>query len=55
MKWCASFEVPKAFTSDGGTHLTGQVMQMTQCYKSSCNPGSSYIVSLFCLVFLHGD
>ena len=28
LKWCASFEVPKAFTSDGGTHFTGQVMQM---------------------------
>ena len=28
LKWCASFGVPKAFTSDGGTHFTGQVMQM---------------------------
>ncbi|CAN0217617.1 unnamed protein product [Ascophyllum nodosum] len=28
LKWCASFGVPKAFTSDGGMHLTGQVMQM---------------------------
>ena len=28
VKWCASFGVPKAFTSDGGTHFTGQVMQM---------------------------
>ena len=28
LKWCASFGVPKAFTSDGGTHFTRQVMQM---------------------------
>ena len=28
LKWCASFGVPKAFTSDDGTHFTGQVMQM---------------------------
>ena len=28
LKWCASFGVPEAFTSDGGTHFTGQVMQM---------------------------
>ena len=28
LEWCASFEVPKAFTSDNGTHFTGQVMQM---------------------------
>ena len=28
LKWCASFGVPKAFTSDGGTHFTEQVMQM---------------------------
>ena len=28
LKWCASFRVPKAFTSDGGTHFTAQVMQM---------------------------
>ena len=28
LKWCASFGVPKAFTSDGGMHFTGQVMQM---------------------------
>ena len=28
LKQCASFVVPKAFTSDGGTHFTGQVMQM---------------------------
>ncbi|CAN0093861.1 unnamed protein product, partial [Ascophyllum nodosum] len=28
LKWCAMFGVPKAFTSDGGTHFTGQVMQM---------------------------
>ena len=26
LKWCASFGVPNAFTSDGGTHLTGRVM-----------------------------
>ena len=24
LKWCASFGVPKAFTSDGGTHFTGE-------------------------------
>ena len=28
LKWCASFGVPKAFTSDGGTYFTGQMMQM---------------------------
>ena len=28
LKWCASFGVPRAFTSDGGTHFTGQVVQM---------------------------
>ena len=28
LKWCASFGVPKAFTSDGGTHFTGHVMQV---------------------------
>ena len=28
MKWWASFGVLKAFISDGGTHFTGQVMQM---------------------------
>ena len=28
LKWWASFGVPKAFTSDGGTRFTGQVMQM---------------------------
>ena len=28
LKWCASFGVPKAFTSDGGTYFTGQVMHM---------------------------
>ena len=28
LKWCALFGVPKAFTSNGGTHFTGQVMQM---------------------------
>ena len=28
LKWCASFGVPKAFTSDDGTHFTGQEMQM---------------------------
>ncbi|CAM9711151.1 unnamed protein product [Ascophyllum nodosum] len=28
LKWCASFGVPKAFTSDGGTHFIGQVMLM---------------------------
>ena len=28
LKWCASFEVLKAFTSDYGTHFTGQVMQI---------------------------
>ena len=28
LKWCASFGVPKAFTRDGGTHFTGEVMQM---------------------------
>ena len=28
LKWCASFGLPKAFTSDGGTHFTGQVMLM---------------------------
>ena len=28
LKWYASFGVLKAFTSDGGTHFTGQVMQM---------------------------
>ena len=28
LKWCASFGVPKAFTSDGGTTFTGQVVQM---------------------------
>ena len=28
LKWCASLGVPKAFTSDGGTHFTGQMMQM---------------------------
>ena len=28
LKWCASFGVPKAFTSDSGTHFTRQVMQM---------------------------
>ena len=26
LKWCASFGVPKAFTSDGGTPFTGQMM-----------------------------
>ena len=28
LKWCASFVVPKAFTSDGATHFTVQVRQM---------------------------
>ena len=28
LKWFASSEVLKAFTSDGGTHFTGKVMQM---------------------------
>ena len=28
LKLCASFGVPKVFTSDDGTHFTGQVMQM---------------------------
>ena len=28
LKWSASFGVPKAFTCGGGTHCTGQVMQM---------------------------
>ena len=28
VKWCASFGVPKEFTSDGGTHFTRQIMQM---------------------------
>ena len=28
LKWCASFVMPKAFTSDGGTHFTEQVKQM---------------------------
>ena len=28
LKWCASFGVPEAFASDGGTPSTGQVMQM---------------------------
>ena len=28
VKWCASVGVPEAFTSDGGTHFTGQVMRM---------------------------
>ena len=28
LKWCASLGVPKACTSDGGTHFTGQGMQM---------------------------
>ena len=28
LKWCASFGVPKAFTSDDGTYFNGQVMQM---------------------------
>ena len=28
LKWCASLGVPKAFTSDGGTHFTEQGMQM---------------------------
>ena len=28
LKWRASFGMPKAFTSDSGTHFTGQVMQM---------------------------
>ena len=28
LKWFASFGVTKAFTSDGGTNFTGQVMQM---------------------------
>jgi hypothetical protein len=28
LKWCASFGVPKAFTSDGGTHFTGKGMRM---------------------------
>ena len=28
LTWCASFGVPKTFTSDGGTHFTGQVMPM---------------------------
>ena len=27
LKWCASFGVPKAFTSDSGTHFIGQVTQ----------------------------
>ena len=26
LKWCASFGVPKAFTTDGGTHFNGQMM-----------------------------
>ena len=28
LKWCASFGVPKAFTSDGGRRFTGQVLPM---------------------------
>ena len=28
LKWCASYGVPKVFTSDGGTYFTGQVIQM---------------------------
>ena len=28
LKWCASFGMAKAFTSDGETPFTGQVMQM---------------------------
>ena len=28
LKWYASFGAPNAFTSDDGTHFTGQVMQM---------------------------
>ena len=28
LRWCASFGVPKAFTSDGGTHFTGETMKM---------------------------
>ena len=28
LKWCASFGVPKVFTSGGGTHFTVQVMQV---------------------------
>ena len=28
LKWCDSFGVPKAFTSDGGKHFARQVMQM---------------------------
>ena len=26
-----------------------------QCYKLSCNPGSSWLLSLFCFVSLHGN
>ena len=28
LKWCASFGVPKTFTSDGGTHFTEEVMEI---------------------------
>ena len=28
LKWCASLDAPKAFTSDGGTQFTGQKIKM---------------------------
>ena len=48
LKWCTSFGVPKAFTSDGGTHFTGQVMQMVSSRLGGGSPfwrGECFVVA----------